>query len=140
MQPLPGTERVEEILAFDFDGTLHDPPSGAVLGALFFDTMRELRASHHTRWGICTGRSLVQLMEGFSECQVPFLPDFVVAREREIYFPAKLGRWTPDKKWNKRCEKEHRTLFRKARKVLQKVRSYVEEKTDARWVLSLIHI
>lgn len=134
MQALPETDRVESILAFDFDGTLHDPPSGAVLGPRFFQEMRELRNDHHTRWGICTGRSLMQLMEGMAEVSAPFLPDFVVAREREIFFPAKFGRWSPEKEWNKRCEKEHRWIFRKARKALKKIRQYVEEETAARWV------
>jgi len=134
VRPLPGTERVESVLAFDFDGTLHDPASGAVLDTRFFEVMKDLREREHTRWGICTGRSLMQLIEGMSEVRAPFLPDFAVVREREIFYPGKLGRWLPDKKWNKRCDKEHRWVFRKARKALRRMKEHVEERTAARWV------
>lgn len=74
------------------------------------------------------------VIEGLVESRFPFSPDWVVAREREIWFPNDFGRWLGDEKWNKRCEKDHRRFFKKVRKVLQAIRAEVEEHTGARWV------
>lgn len=134
MQPLPKPGPAGAILAFDFDGTLHDPPSGALVNERFFEAVETAREAHRAQWGICTGRSLAQLVEGLSEGRFPFLPDFVVAREREVYRPGPLGRWLPDRKWNRRCHRDHHRLFRRERKVLARIRSWVETNTAARWV------
>ena len=57
-----------------------------------------------------------------------------MAREREIFFPNPLGGFLPHQKWNDRCEKEIRKLFKKARKTLSKVRHQIEEHTGAQYV------
>lgn len=73
-------------------------------------------------------------MEGFIESQFPFLPDWVIAREREIYFPNEFGRFLPHKEWNKRCEKNIHKLFRKSKKALKAIRKEVEEHTGAQYI------
>lgn len=73
-------------------------------------------------------------MEGIVESAFPFLPDWVVAREREIYFPNEFGRFLPHKDWNKRCEKDIHKLFKKARKTLAKIRREIEEHTGAQYI------
>ena len=75
-----------------------------------------------------------QVMEGFIESQFPFLPDWVIAREREIYFPNEFGRFLPHKEWNKRCEKNIHKLFRKSKKALKAIRKEVEEHTGAQYI------
>ena len=134
MYTLASTDSVAGLLAFDFDGTLHDPPSGGVVNEQFFEAVEEARSRHGVHWGICTGRSLGHLTEGIVEGRFRFLPDFVVTREREIFHPGRFGRWLPDEKWNRRCEREHHKLFRRTRKVLQKIREFVDQHTKARWV------
>lgn len=99
-----------------------------------FEAVRELREARGAVWGINTGRSMAQMTEGFLESRFPFLPDWVVAREREIYFPNEFGRWVPHKKWNKRCGKEIHRLFKRAGKLLRHLRKEVEEHTGARWL------
>ena len=75
-----------------------------------------------------------QVMEGIVESAFPFLPDWVVAREREIYFPNEFGRFLPHKDWNKRCEKDIQKLFKNSLKVLKKIRHEVEEHTGAQYI------
>lgn len=84
-------------------------------------------------WGIATGRSMMHLVEGLSS-GFPFLPDFAITREREIYFPGRFGRFIPDDDWNKACDKAHRKLFKSLRKELALIRKYVEGEANGKWV------
>ena len=134
MKSLPTPPRPAAILSFDFDGTLHDPASEPPVPTAFFELIRELREQQDIIWGINTGRSMPQMVEGFLESRFPFLPDWVVAREREIYFPNPFGRWVPHEPWNKRCEKEVHGLFKRVRKLLKRIRYEIEEHTGAQWM------
>lgn len=134
MRTLPPPPLPNAVLSFDFDGTLHDPAADPPVPAAFFELLRGLREEQHAVWGINTGRSMPQMMEGFLESRFPFLPDWVVAREREIYFPNAFGRWIPHDPWNKRCEKEIHGLFKRTRKLLARIRREVEEHTGAQWL------
>lgn len=125
----------QAVLGFDFDDTImmgegHSPR----IDPQFFDCIRWIRANYGAAWGICTGRSLPQLVEGFNQGQFPFLPDFAVVREREIYFPGQFGRWLPHEQWNKSCSKEHKRLFKKSKRVLAKMKKFVETETNGKWV------
>lgn len=131
---IPEPPEWKALLGFDFDGTLHLPDQKPELDPRFFDSIRWIRTHYGAVWGICTGRSLFQLVEGFTEGAFPALPDFIIAREREIYFPGQFGRWVPDETWNTLCEKEHHKLFRKNRRLLKKVRQHIEKLTGARWI------
>ena len=134
MRTLPPAQLPTAILSFDFDGTLHDPAANHPVPAAFFDLVRQLREDRQILWGINTGRSMAHLLEGFVESRFPFLPDWVVAREREIYTPNSFGRWLPHQEWNKRCEKEIHKLFKSSRKLLGRIRQEVEEHTGAQWM------
>lgn len=122
------------ILSFDFDGTLHDPAQTPPVPLGFFPVIRHLRENHGAVWGINTGRSMPQMIEGFIESRFPFIPDWVVAREREIYFPNAFGRWLPHKEWNDTCEKAIHKLFKRSKKVLKEVRREISEHTGAQWI------
>ena len=134
MKPLPPPSLPNAVLSFDFDGTLHDPASAPPVPHGFFECIRKLRGGHHALWGVNTGRSLEHAMEGFAESGFPFLPDWVVAREREIHQPDVDGRWVPHSSWNQRCEKEVHGLFKRVRKLLARIRHEVEEHTGAQWL------
>ncbi|MBK1881839.1 HAD family phosphatase [Luteolibacter pohnpeiensis] len=134
MKPLQLPATASAVLSFDFDGTLHDPSAQPPVWADFFVLIQQLRTEKNAIWGINTGRSMPQVIDGFIESRFPFLPDFVVAREREIYFPNPLGRYLPHTEWNKKCEKEIRRLFKKSRKLLDSIRKDIEEHTGAQWV------
>ena len=124
---------VASVLAFDFDGTLHDPAGTPPVPTDFFELLQRLRHAQPLAWGINTGRSLPQMVEGFSESHFPLLPDWVVAREREIYFLGG-GRWQPLQAWNHACEQQIHALFKHARKLLDAIRHLDEQSTGAQWI------
>jgi HAD superfamily hydrolase (TIGR01484 family) len=130
----PPSNGATAILSFDFDGTLHDPAASPPVPRAFFDLIQKLRVEQGVVWGINTGRSIPQMIEGFIESRFPFLPDWVVAREREIHFPNSFGRWIPDAAWNKKCEQEIHRLFKSSRRLLAHIRAEVEEHTGAQWI------
>lgn len=134
MQALPAPESPRLLLSFDFDGTLHEPEAGYPLDPRFFDVIQQLREKYGALWAVNTGRSLFQTVQGINEAKFPFLPDCLIAREREIYKPSPLGRWVDMGRWNTDCAKAHAKLFRKSRRVLKKLRKYVETETSARWI------
>lgn len=134
MTALPAPPVATAILSFDFDGTLHHPSEYPPVPVDFFETILQLRHEQGVVWGINTGRSMAQMVDGFIESRFPFLPDWVVAREREVYFPNNFGRWLPEAKWNKRCEKEIHALFKRSKKLLARLRHEVEQHTGAQWI------
>jgi HAD superfamily hydrolase (TIGR01484 family) len=125
---------VTTVLAFDFDGTLHDPAGQPPVPGEFFEEINKLHRERAIVWGINTGRSLPQMVEGFNESNFPFLPDWLVAREREIYFPGVDGRWLPHAAWNRTCAQHIRSLFKSSRKLLESIRHQIEETTGAHWL------
>ena len=134
MRALDLPENPEWVLSFDFDGTLHDPASSSPVDGEFFDLISQLRRRDCVVWGINTGRSMEHVIEGLIESRFPFSPDWVVAREREIWYPNPYGRWVGDIKWNKTCDRDHKRFFKKIRKLLLLIRAEVEEHTGATWV------
>lgn len=134
MRTLDPPAAVRTILSFDFDGTLHHPADDPPVPVEFFEEIRRVREHHGAVWGINTGRSMPHMIEGFIESRFPFLPDWVVAREREIYFPNAFGRWIAHPEWNSRCEKEIHRLFKNARKLMKTIRAEVDEHTGAQWI------
>lgn len=134
MRTLPTCPNPEILLSFDFDGTLHNPAEPEPVPTSFFQTIRRLHETRNATWGINTGRSMPQLIDGMIESNFPFAPDWVIAREREIYFPNNLGRFLPHKDWNNRCEKDIHKLFKKSKKTLKKIRHEIEEHTGAQYI------
>lgn len=134
MRALDLPEKPRQVLSFDFDGTLHDPAQSPPVADAFFEKIRTLRESEDSVWGINTGRSMEHVIEGLIESRFPFAPDWVVARERELWFPNALGRWIGDETWNKQCEKDQKKFFRKIRRLMKRIRAEVEEHTGAQWV------
>ena len=132
-QPLPFPDQPQGVLSFDFDGTLINPKASPKLDPEFFVIVKIL-VEQGWVWGVNTGRSQMQMIQGFNEGSFPFLPHFMIAREREIYTPGQFGRWIPDKQWNTRCEKDHQKMFRKADKIIAKIKEFVETQTSAQWV------
>mgnify|MGYP000058561255 FL=1 len=133
LKPFTEADSPRWLLSFDFDGTLVDPDEDPAVSADFFELMKEMRSAHKSCWGINTGRSLMQAVQGLIDARFPILPDYIIAREREIYLPNKFGRWVGNEDWNKRCEREHHKLFRQCRKVLKGLKQWVEDETAAVW-------
>ncbi|MCP5536445.1 MAG: HAD family phosphatase [Akkermansiaceae bacterium] len=133
LAPFSPANPAEWLLAFDFDGTLTIPEANPPVQPQFYELMQMMRDSHKAFWGINTGRSLMQTVQGLADARFPFLPDYIIAREREIYTPNEFGRWVGLPDWNSRCEKEHHKLFRRCRRVLKKLQQWIETETAAVW-------
>lgn len=129
---LPATPRF--VLSFDFDGTLHNPAADPTVSLKLFECLRRLRSDRDAVWGINTGRSMEHVIDGLVEGQFPFAPNYVVARERELWFPNSVGSWVGEETWNKKCELDHAKFFEKIAKLMTKIRKEVEEHTGARWI------
>jgi len=130
--PIDGSPAL--LLSFDFDGTLHDPSGNPPVALSFFEAIQLLRTTRNAFWGINTGRSMEHLRQGLIESRFPFLPDFVVVREREIFLPNPVGRFVPVLPWNAKCEVDMQKLLKKSRKILKQIRGEVAEHTGAEWI------
>lgn len=133
LEPFTQSNAPRWLLSFDFDGTLVIPDQDPAVSPGFFELMETMRKSHSSYWGINTGRSLMQTVQGLVEAKFPILPDYIIAREREIYLPNQLGRWVGIVEWNRQCEREHHKLFRRCRKLLKNLKQWVERETAAVW-------
>lgn len=134
VKPLDPLTRPQAILSFDFDGTLHDPAGKPPVDAGLFETLLRLRRDHGAVWGINTGRSMPHVVEGLVDNRFPFTPDWVVAREREVWLPNAFGRWVSHEPWNGDCAREQELFFDKVQGTLTAIRREVEEFTGATWI------
>jgi len=134
MKSLPSLASPGHLLSFDFDGTLHHPAERDPVSPRLFATLERLRREKGALWGINTGRSIAHVVEGLVESRFPFAPDWVVAREREIWLPDSHGRWIAHQPWNDDCEKEQHRFFKEVRGTLDAIRHEVEEHTGATWI------
>lgn len=134
MKPLDSPALPGAILSFDFDGTLHNPAERPTVSLRLFQTLARLRSEKGALWGINTGRSIAHVAEGLVEGGFPFTPDWVVAREREIWLPSASGRWVPHEPWNRDCATELERFFKDVRGTLDAIRHEVEEHTGATWI------
>jgi len=133
LKTLPSLEHFDWLLSFDFDGTLANPDQEPPVVPEFFETIKEMRKSHRAYWGINTGRTLMFALEGMADARFPFLPDFIIEREREIYIPNEQGLWVPAEDWNRQCVLAHEALFRRVSKFLEEMQGWVERETAAVW-------
>ena len=124
----------EWLLGFDFDGTLADVTNQHRVSPHFFTTIKRLQQERPLSWGICTGRSLEFLLEGLTDTQAPFLPDYVVAQERDIFYLNEDQTYSPDHTRNRQARQDLTTLLSDNASTIQKVQRYVEEDTEGEWV------
>ena len=122
-----------QLCCFDFDGTLvdrdHEPGFDPSLG----QHLREFQAQGG-RWAVNTGRSLAHTLDGLLSYRVTPMPDFIIAREHEIYARNPVGRWADLGEWNARCRKVHGRFFRQHRHFLADVRAFIEKTALGAWM------
>jgi HAD superfamily hydrolase (TIGR01484 family) len=131
---IPASPSSRPLLSFDFDGTLHNPADQPPVAQELFAWLRHLETQRGAIWGINTGRSLEHMIEGLAESHFPSPPHFIVAREREIFFPTSHGTWQADHEWNDHCERTIAQLLHEWREVVTEIRHLVEEQTGAAWI------
>lgn len=121
------------ILCFDFDGTFVDrQPDEAAMGDLM-EMLRDLR-ERGAAWVINTGRSLYQTLEGLTQHGIRQIPDFIIAREGEIYHRSQYNRWVDVGEWNAQRMKDHKKLYKSKEKFLREVQRWLADRTAAKWI------
>ena len=134
MRVLDYPAEVRGILSFDFDGTLFLPENEVVLEPVFYETIEKLRQDGWL-WAINTGRSLLFMLEGFEQSSFPFSPDFLVAREREIYTPGdRFGRWHRLEDWHENYMRDTAHFMKESAGFIDLMKQYIEDETAAQWI------
>jgi HAD superfamily hydrolase (TIGR01484 family) len=121
------------LLCFDFDGTFVERDSDpiALLELLaMIDDLRDRGAA----WVINTGRSLFQTLEGLTQHSVRQIPDFIIAREGEIYHRSQYNRWIDLGDWNSQRNKDHKKLYKTHDKFFRETKKFLNASTMASWV------
>lgn len=127
-------DRHSAILCFDFDGTLVDRPSDPYDIARLEEFLKHM----HLRgavWGINTGRSLYHTLDGLTEHGFRQVPDFIIARECEIYHRNEFNRWVDLGDWNQRCVKDHKSFYKAHARFFKRLQKHVStEMRGARFI------
>lgn len=99
------------ILCFDFDGTLVDNPSDPYEIAQLEQLLTHM-GKRGAYWGINTGRTLFHTLDGLKQHGFRLTPDFIIARECEVYHPNEFRRWVDLGDWNARCANDHKKFYK----------------------------
>ncbi|MFN0127956.1 MAG: HAD family hydrolase [Verrucomicrobiales bacterium] len=121
------------LYCFDFDGTLVDKENSPAFEPALARQLTEARREGAS-WVINTGRSLHHTLEGVRGYGIPVTPDFIIAREHEIYARNRDGRWADLGVWNGEARRLHDTFFRHHARVLSDIRRFVEDERLGSWI------
>lgn len=121
------------LYCFDFDGTLVDKVHSPSFELALADQLSEARRDG-AAWVINTGRSLHHTLEGVRDHAIPLAPDFIIAREHEIYARTAAGRWSDLGVWNGEARLLHDTFYRHHSRVLSDIRQFVEQDRLGSWI------
>jgi len=118
------------ILCFDFDGTLVHPQSDPVYHPGLGQMIQLLRGQG-AAWVINTGRSLSQTLEGMAQHGIYMEPDFIIAKECDIYKPGFFSAWKDYGSWNRQALRAQERFIKDHQPSLQAIRQMVETQTNA---------
>lgn len=124
--------RPRALVCVDFDGTVVGPGSEDPFHQDLATCLGQLR-DNGVIWAVATGRSLFQAIEGIKVHAVRPYPEYLISSERHLFERAQLNRWLPLGKWNNRCAKDHRKLFKRNSRFFAGVRDHIEKNTSARY-------
>ena len=121
------------ILCFDFDGTLIHPERDPVFHPGLGQMIKLLR-EQGAAWVINTGRGLSQTIEGLAQHGIYMEPDFIIARESDIYKPGFFSRWTDYGSWNRLARRAQERFAKDHQASFQDIRQMVETQTQASFI------
>jgi HAD superfamily hydrolase (TIGR01484 family) len=129
----PNPEPPKAILCFDFDGTFVERDLNQVALHDLLTMIDDLR-QRGAAWVINTGRSLFQTLEGLTQHGIRQVPDYIVAREGEIYHRSQYNRWIDLGDWNAQRTKDHKKLYKAKDKFFKATKRFLQASTEASWV------
>ena len=121
------------IICFDFDGTFVETELNTVAMRELLAMIDDLR-ERGAAWVINTGRSLFQTLEGLTQHNIRHIPDYIVAREGEIYHRSPHNRWIDLGDWNQNRTKDHKKLYKVHEKFFKEAKKFLNASTSASWV------
>lgn len=116
------------LLCFDLDGTLIGSGDGSTprFHPRLLDYLHELRNGGYA-WAINSGRSLSSIIGALGQYGILIPPDFIIARESEIYRPEGMGRWADFGSWNEAARREQRKFIKSRGRVFKRLKREVTE-------------
>lgn len=123
----------QAILCFDFDGTLVSRQPNPEAMRSLLTMLHDLR-ERGSAWVINTGRSLHQTLDGLTQHGIRQMPDFIVAREGEIFRPGPYQRWVDVGEWNNQRSSDHKRLYKASGKFFRELRAWLEAHTTAAFI------
>ena len=122
------------LLCFDFDGTIHSSLQLHPVAREFRIALSNL-INQKGKWGINTGRSFEHLNKDIGACRFPGPPDFIVAREREVFFWCSDSQtYEVDRDWRRECQRLHAEMYKNESQFIRSIQNFVEYETEAQWV------
>lgn len=97
------------------------------------EMLRDLR-ERGAAWVINTGRSLYQTLEGLTLHGIRQIPDFIIAREGELYHRSQYNRWIDVGEWNAQRARDHKKLYKSKEKFFRELQNWLRERTAAKWI------
>jgi HAD superfamily hydrolase (TIGR01484 family) len=121
------------ILCFDFDGTFvsRDPDEASMREMM--TVLQDLR-ERGSAWVINTGRSLFQTLEGLTQHSIRQIPDYIIAREGELFHRSQYNRWLDLGDWNTRRTQDHKKLYKSKDKFFREVQKWLAQNTQSKWI------
>ena len=121
---MPG-EKHSAILCFDFDGTLVDAPSDPYEIARLEEFIVHMQ-KRGAAWSINTGRTLYHTLDGLREHGFTLTPDYIIARECEIYHLNEFKRWVDLGEWNRQCASDHKRFHKTHARFFKRLQKHIE--------------
>ena len=119
-----------QLLATDFDGTLHAEQESPPVPLPLQELIAALQAQG-VSWVINTGRDLSSLLETLEQANASIWPDYLVTVEREIHRRNGEGQYVAVEDWNDNCHKAHEQLFARVRPDVPRLTQWVKSRFEA---------
>ena len=131
MRPDPAAAP-DQLLCFDFDGTMVDSGNDAPIEPKLEHRIVELR-ENGAAWVVNTGRTLEFALEGLLTHGFSIEPDFLIVEETALLHQPD-GSWTPLGDWVERRDLAHREVEERGRAFFHAVRTRVDHQPGAEYL------